>query len=255
FGPGRARRQPPCGDRRRDPDPRRHDRARRVQPRGHRFRRARGAGAADRQYLAWRHAARPSRARGHLATRPRVGRRGARDASPDESRRALGHCPDAGGGGSRGTRNRLLRARKPGPPRPHGRAGGRHNRIRLAAGRHGRGRAQRDSRRPAGAPRAVAQRRGPDDLRARRRARRRLADRPRAGALLDGSGARALNPKPGWRADRATGFYRWAAWAALAVAFIGFFLTYSLPMARGTFAGPVWSHVHGALLLGWLLLT
>lgn len=64
-----------------------------------------------------------------------------------------------------------------------------------------------------------------------------------------------MNPKPGWRADRATGFYRWAAWAALAVAFIGFFLTYSLPMARGTFAGPVWSHVHGALLLSWLLLT
>ncbi len=64
-----------------------------------------------------------------------------------------------------------------------------------------------------------------------------------------------MSPKPGWRADRATGFYRWAAWAALAVAFVGFFLTYSLPMARGTFSGPAWSHLHGALLLGWLLLT
>ena len=58
-----------------------------------------------------------------------------------------------------------------------------------------------------------------------------------------------------WRKDRQSRFYRIGAWAALAVALIGFFLTYSLPMARGAFEGPKWSHVHGALLLSWLLLV
>jgi hypothetical protein len=64
-----------------------------------------------------------------------------------------------------------------------------------------------------------------------------------------------LKSPAGRRVDRSTRFYRIAAWSALAVAVIGFFLTYTLPMARGTFAGPRWSHVHGALLLAWLLLT
>ena len=59
----------------------------------------------------------------------------------------------------------------------------------------------------------------------------------------------------GWQADRRTPFYRLAAWGALAVALIGFFLTYTAPMMRSTFNGPRWSHVHGALLLSWLCLT
>lgn len=59
----------------------------------------------------------------------------------------------------------------------------------------------------------------------------------------------------GWHADRRTPFYRACAWGALLVALAGFFLTYTLPMARGTFTGPRWSHLHGALLLSWLILT
>ncbi len=64
-----------------------------------------------------------------------------------------------------------------------------------------------------------------------------------------------MSPRPGWHADRQSVFYRLSAWGALGVALAGFFLTYSLPMIRGTFAGPGWSHIHGALLLGWLVLT
>ena len=59
----------------------------------------------------------------------------------------------------------------------------------------------------------------------------------------------------GWQADRQTLFYRLAAWGALAVALIGFFLTYTAPVMRGTFSGPRWAHVHGALLLSWLAVT
>lgn len=58
-----------------------------------------------------------------------------------------------------------------------------------------------------------------------------------------------------WNADRRSHFYRVSAWGALVVALAGFFLTYTLPLARGEFAGPGWSHAHGALLLAWLLLT
>lgn len=58
----------------------------------------------------------------------------------------------------------------------------------------------------------------------------------------------------GWRSDRNSRFYRLAAIAALGVALSGFFLTYLRPMALGSFAGPGWSHVHGASLLAWLLL-
>lgn len=64
-----------------------------------------------------------------------------------------------------------------------------------------------------------------------------------------------MTAAPSWHADRRTTFYRIAAWGAVAVVFAGFFLTYTLPMARGGFDGPRWSHVHGALLLAWLLLT
>jgi hypothetical protein len=58
-----------------------------------------------------------------------------------------------------------------------------------------------------------------------------------------------LSNAAGWQADRRTLFYRLAAWGALAVALIGFFLTYTAPMMRSTFNGPRWSHVHGELLL------
>jgi hypothetical protein len=60
---------------------------------------------------------------------------------------------------------------------------------------------------------------------------------------------------PGWRSDRNSRFYRFAAFAALGIALTGFFLTYLRPMALGSFAGPGWSHVHGASLLAWLLLV
>jgi hypothetical protein len=58
-----------------------------------------------------------------------------------------------------------------------------------------------------------------------------------------------------WAKDSGTGFYRWCAVAALAVAASGFFLTYLRPMAAGTFEGPKLAHVHGALLTLWLLLV
>jgi len=64
-----------------------------------------------------------------------------------------------------------------------------------------------------------------------------------------------LNKPVGWQADRHTPFYLVAAWGALAVALIGFFLTYTAPLIRGTFSGPRWAHVHGALLLTWLCVT
>ena len=59
----------------------------------------------------------------------------------------------------------------------------------------------------------------------------------------------------GWARDSASRFYRLCALAALAVAAIGFFLTYLRPMAAGTFIGPRLAHVHGALLVAWLLLA
>ncbi|MXO75071.1 hypothetical protein GRI40_07565 [Altererythrobacter aerius] len=35
----------------------------------------------------------------------------------------------------------------------------------------------------------------------------------------------------------------------------GFFLTYTLPLATGSFQGPRSAHIHGALLFGWLIVT
>jgi hypothetical protein len=58
-----------------------------------------------------------------------------------------------------------------------------------------------------------------------------------------------------WSRDSGSSFYRVCALAALAVAVAGFFLTYLRPMALGTFEGPALSHIHGALLAGWLLLV
>ena len=62
-----------------------------------------------------------------------------------------------------------------------------------------------------------------------------------------------MTAQAAWHRDRGTRFYILAGWIALAVALIGFFLTYTLPMVRGAFDGPRASHVHGAFLLGWLL--
>lgn len=71
--------------------------------------------------------------------------------------------------------------------------------------------------------------------------------------LLHGAGAGALN-KADWQKDRATAFYRVGALLAVCVAATGFFLTYIQPMTQGRFAGPSWSHIHGSLLAGWLVL-
>ena len=58
-----------------------------------------------------------------------------------------------------------------------------------------------------------------------------------------------------WRADRASQFYRLAAWAGLGVAICGFFLTYIRPLAQGNFVGPRWAHFHGAAMASWLILV
>ena len=63
-----------------------------------------------------------------------------------------------------------------------------------------------------------------------------------------------MNKKASWQKDRATSFYRAGALLAVGVAAIGFFLTYLQPMAQGRFSGPSWSHIHGSLLGGWLIL-
>lgn len=48
--------------------------------------------------------------------------------------------------------------------------------------------------------------------------------------------------------------FLWAGLAALAAAAIGFLRTFLLPSWQGTFHGPVVVYVHGAFVLGWLLL-
>lgn len=83
-----------------------------------------------------------------------------------------------------------------------------------------------------------------------------MADRPGAGALHDGAGAGVVtSTSRGWHQDRRTSFYRLASALALATAAVGFFLTYLQPLASGTFTGPRWAHVHGALLASWLILV
>ena len=63
-----------------------------------------------------------------------------------------------------------------------------------------------------------------------------------------------MSKQGSWQKDRATRFYRFAALIAIAVAIAGFYLTYVQPMSQGRFHGPSWSHVHGGLLAGWLVL-
>ena len=97
----------------------------------------------------------------------------ARDAPPDEGRRAVGHRAAARRGGGRGTRHRSrTTAASAAATAVTGARAARHDRLRVAARRHRRGRAQRDPRRPTRAAHPVAQRRGPHDLRPRRGARR-----------------------------------------------------------------------------------
>jgi len=64
-----------------------------------------------------------------------------------------------------------------------------------------------------------------------------------------------LSAAPLWARDTGTPFYRLCAFAALAATVAGFFLTYLRPMASGTFEGPPRAHLHGALLVGWLLIV
>lgn len=51
-----------------------------------------------------------------------------------------------------------------------------------------------------------------------------------------------------------TRFFLCFALAAVAAAMIGFFTTFTRPVWRGEFHGPVLAYVHGAFVLGWLLL-
>lgn len=48
--------------------------------------------------------------------------------------------------------------------------------------------------------------------------------------------------------------FLWAAWTALAVAAIGFWRTFLWPSLQQRFEGPTVVYVHGAFVLGWLLL-
>jgi FtsH-binding integral membrane protein len=56
------------------------------------------------------------------------------------------------------------------------------------------------------------------------------------------------------RQDPRTRLYLWAALAALAAAFAGFFRTFLWPSWQGAFHGPAVVYVHGAFVLAWLLL-
>ena len=56
------------------------------------------------------------------------------------------------------------------------------------------------------------------------------------------------------RQDPRTRLYLWAALAALAAACIGFFRTFLWPSWQGSFHGPAVIYVHGAFVLGWLVL-
>jgi hypothetical protein len=57
----------------------------------------------------------------------------------------------------------------------------------------------------------------------------------------------------GRRASRSR-FFLYAAGFALAAALIGFFTTFTRPVWRGEFHGPVLAYVHGAFVMSWLLL-
>ena len=56
-----------------------------------------------------------------------------------------------------------------------------------------------------------------------------------------------------WAKDRATFFYFGFALIGLTAIALGFGVTYTLPMARRTFAAPWFVHLHGAAALAWVL--
>lgn len=62
-------------------------------------------------------------------------------------------------------------------------------------------------------------------------------------------------PAPRFSTDRQTHFYLASAVAGLLVVLVGFNLTYLQPVAAQRYDGPWWGHIHGALALGWVLLT
>jgi hypothetical protein len=55
-----------------------------------------------------------------------------------------------------------------------------------------------------------------------------------------------------WKADRAGSFYVAMAMVAVAAVATGFSTTYFIPIAGGTFAGPLVAHVHGLLFMTWI---
>lgn len=55
-----------------------------------------------------------------------------------------------------------------------------------------------------------------------------------------------------WKADRAGTFYVAMAMVAVAAVATGFSTTYFIPVASGTFAGPLVAHVHGLLFMSWI---
>jgi hypothetical protein len=55
-----------------------------------------------------------------------------------------------------------------------------------------------------------------------------------------------------WKVDRAGWFYVAIAMVAVAAVTIGFSTTYFIPVAGGTFAGPLVAHVHGLLFMAWI---
>lgn len=60
---------------------------------------------------------------------------------------------------------------------------------------------------------------------------------------------------PRWAHDRGTWFYRIAAILALVAVAIGFHTTYTVPVLSGSYGGPWWGHIHGALATAWVLLV
>ena len=57
-----------------------------------------------------------------------------------------------------------------------------------------------------------------------------------------------------WARDRHTSFYFGSAIAGLLITLVGFHLTYTQPVVTGTYTGPWWGHLHGAVAMAWLFL-
>src|SRR5437870_2510518 len=68
------------------------------------------------------------------------------------------------------------------------------------------------------------------------------------------SGGNLITPAQPFRPKTRSWFYSAMGLVAVFSICIGFGRTYAVPMARGTFTGPLILHVHGALALAWVLL-